>query len=235
MKNVLVTGGNRGIGRSIVKKLASLNYNVIYTYKSIDVFCDLDNVQSYKLDVTNAKECAVFFEELTEKSLLPDVLINNAGITSDRFFHKMTYEEWSGVINTNLLALYNVTQPVFINMRNNCFGRIVNISSVNAHKGQVGQVNYCAAKAGVLGFTKALALEGASKGITVNSVSPGYILTDMVKNIRDDIRNEIQKTIPIGRFGTPEEIAHLVAFLVSEDASYINGADYAINGALHIS
>ncbi|CAJ1864366.1 SDR family oxidoreductase [Aeromonas veronii] len=231
--NVLVTGGSRGIGLSIVKKMAALNHRVVYTYKNTPAPVELPNVTSYKLDLTEKKCCDDLCSYLSDNELMPNVLVNNAGVTCDKPFHKMTNDEWLSVINVNLISLYNITQPVFSHMRLNGFGRIINISSVNAHKGQFGQVNYCASKAGVLGFTKALALEGAAKGVTVNSISPGYTETDMINCISVDILNKIKKDIPTGRFATPDEIATLVCFLSSKDASYINGADYSINGALY--
>ncbi|MFM5223000.1 SDR family NAD(P)-dependent oxidoreductase [Aeromonas caviae] len=231
--NVLVTGGSRGIGLSIVKKMAALNHRVVYTYKNTPAPVELPNVTSYKLDLTEKKSCDDLYSYLSDNELMPNVLVNNAGVTCDKPFHKMTNDEWLSVINVNLISLFNITQPVFSHMRLNGFGRIINISSVNAHKGQFGQVNYCASKAGVLGFTKALALEGAAKGVTVNSISPGYTETDMINCISVDILNKIKKDIPTGRFATPDEIATLVCFLSSKDASYINGADYSINGALY--
>jgi acetoacetyl-CoA reductase len=163
------------------------------------------------------------------------MLINNAGITNDQMFHKMTEEQWNSVILTNLFALFNITQPIYTQMRANAFGRILNISSVNALKGQMGQVNYCASKAGVIGFTKALSLEGARFGVTVNTISPGYTETDMVEAIAPEIREKIEASIPLGRFSRPEEIACLVAYVLSDEASYISGANFNINGALHLA
>jgi len=230
--NVLVTGGSRGIGLAVVEKMASLGNQVIYTFKNESAHVHLPNVTCYKLDITDKNACDEFYTYLSLNIGMPHVLINNAGITSDKPFHKMTHEEWLSVINVNLVSLFNITQPAFSHMRSNLFGRIINISSVNAHKGQFGQTNYCASKAGILGFTKALALEGAAKGVTVNSISPGYTETDMIKKIGIDILDNIKGKIPNGRFATPGEIANLVAFLASTDAGYINGSDYAINGAL---
>lgn len=232
--NVIVTGGSRGIGKSIVERMANLNHNVIYTYKNKSCLCR-DNVKGYQLDITDEESCLRFMTEIENTSFHPDVLINNVGVVKDVFFHKMEYRDWFDVINTNLISIFNITKPVFMKMREKGFGRIINISSVNAHKGQLGQANYCAAKAGILGFTKALALEGARYGVTVNSISPGYIETDMTKAIHSNILEKIISDIPIGRLGYATEIAHLVEFLSSKEASYISGADYAVNGAMYMS
>lgn len=167
--------------------------------------------------------------------LTPGILVNNAGVVNDSMFHKMEYSDWYQVINVNLLSLFNLTQPIFSAMRNKNYSRIVNISSVNANKGQIGQANYCAAKAGILGFTKALALEGARYGITVNAISPGYTDTDMVKNVRPDVLENIIGTIPLQRLCRPDEVAALVCYLVSDNANYITGANYEINGGLYLS
>jgi acetoacetyl-CoA reductase len=235
MKNVLVTGGSRGIGRAIVEHLIAQNYKVIFTYNStLPKECNLA-ASAFKLDMTDTLQCEKFLQELTDKDLFPEILVNNAGITADAMFHKMTAHQFTSVINTNLVSLFNITQPVFTEMRAKGFGRIVNISSINAKKGQVGQANYCASKAGIQGFTKALALEGARFGVTVNSVSPGYVETDMVMKIREDIRNSLIKDIPAGRFGKPEEVARLVGFLIAEESEYITGANYDINGAMHLN
>lgn len=235
MRNVLVTGGSRGIGRAIVEHLASLNYRVSYTYKSELTGDQPKNALAWKLDLTDAKQCSELLDTLREKDLYPEILINNAGITDDAMFHKMTAEQFSSVINTNLVSLFNISQPIFTQMRANGFGRIVTLSSINARKGQIGQTNYCSSKAGIQGFTKALALEGAKFGVTVNSVSPGYIETDMVMKIREDIRNNLISSIPVGRLGKPEEVARLVAFLAADESGFITGANYDINGAMHLN
>jgi acetoacetyl-CoA reductase len=235
MKNVLVTGGSRGIGRAIVEHLITQNYKVSFTYNSTLPKDHNPAASAFKLDITDPTQCDNLLKELADKNLFPEVLINNAGITADAMFHKMTAQQFASVINTNLSSLFNITQPVFTAMRVNGFGRIVNISSINAKKGQLGQTNYCASKAGIQGFTKALALEGAKYGVTVNSVSPGYIETDMVMNIRADIRDSLIKDIPAGRFGKPDEVARLIGFLISEGAEYITGANYDINGAMHLN
>lgn len=235
MKNVLITGGSRGIGRAIVQHLVASGYTVVFTYKN-DLPSDFDSVgHGFKLDITNEQDCAKLLNELKEKNLYPEILINNAGVTHDSMFHKMTAQQYNEVITTNLISIFNITQPVYTAMRSKGYGRIINISSINAKKGQIGQVNYCASKAGIQGFTKALALEGAKFGVTVNSVSPGYVETDMVLKIREDIRGEIIKQIPVGRFAKPDEIARLVDFLISEESGYITGANYDINGAMHLN
>ena len=231
----LVTGASRGIGLAIAKKLVSLGYRVLGIYKNNKLVDEIyEDIELYQLDLNDIEACEMFFNELNRKKLLPDVLINNAGITHDSMFHKMTSAKWSEVISTNLVALFNITQPSYINMRQKKFGRIINLSSINANKGQIGQTNYCASKAGVQGFTKSLALEGARFGVTVNSISPGYTATDMVNTIREDIQKSILDLIPVGRFAHAHEIAALVAFLVSDEASYITGANYEINGGLYL-
>lgn len=235
MRNVLVTGGSRGIGKAIVDLLLLEGYRVVFTYKNQCPSEYPAAAFARKLDMTDEKQCNNLLNELSENNLFPEVLINNAGITDDAMFHKMTLSQFSSVINTNLVSLFNITQPVFTKMRANGFGRIVNLSSINARKGQIGQANYCASKAGIQGFTKALALEGAKFGVTVNSVSPGYIETDMVIKIREDIRAKLITDIPAGRFGKPEEVARLVSFLIDEKSGFITGANYDINGAMHLS
>lgn len=235
MRNVLVTGGSRGIGKAIVEHLITQNYKVIFTYNSTLPKDYNLAASAFKLDMTDPMQCKKLLQELADKDLFPEILVNNAGITADAMFHKMTAHQFTSVINTNLVSLFNITQPVFTEMRARGFGRIVNISSINAKKGQIGQTNYCASKAGIQGFTKALALEGARFSVTVNSVSPGYIETDMVMKIRKDIRASLIKDIPAGRFGKPDEVARLVGFLVAEESEYITGANYDINGAMHLN
>lgn len=235
MRNVLVTGGSRGIGRAIVEHLIMQGYKVSFTYNSTLPKDYNSATAAFKLDITDPVQCEKLLLELDGKGLFPEILINNAGITADAMFHKMTAHQFSSVINTNLISLFNITQPVFTEMRAKGFGRIVNISSINAKKGQIGQTNYCASKAGIQGFTKALALEGAKFGVTVNSVSPGYIETDMVMKIREDIRDSLIQGIPAGRFGKPREVARLIEFLISEESDYITGANYDINGAMHLN
>lgn len=235
MRNVLVTGGSRGIGRSIVDYLSKNGYKVVFTYNS-DLPKDYDkSATTFKLDINSPEQCQNLLKELSEKNLFPEILINNAGITADAMFHKMTAQQFSSVINTNLVSIFNITQPVFSEMRAKGFGRIVNLSSVNAKRGQLGQTNYCASKAGIQGLTKALALEGAKYGVTVNSVSPGYIETDMIMKIREDIRNSLLKDIPVGRFGKPEEVARLIGFLIADESDYVTGVNYDVNGAMYLS
>lgn len=231
----LVTGGSKGIGLEIVKLLASKNIQVWATYNNTTPTTSIQNVNFVKLDVTSESECKLFIDDLRAHGNMPDFLINNAGIVKDKMFHKMTSDEWNNVLQVNLVSLFNLTNPVFAHMRSKNFGRIVNISSVNANKGQLGQVNYCASKAGVQGFTKALALEAARFGITVNSISPGYTLTDMTAGISEDVLSSIVKSIPIGRMANASEIAHAVSFLLSDDSAYITGTNIEVNGGLYFS
>ena len=235
MRVVLVTGGSRGIGNEIVRHLASLGYKVIFTFFKTEFDFKDNNIFGYKVDITSQSECHEFLDELQRKCMYPEILVNNAGITKDAMFHRMNFDQFHSVINTNLISLFNITQPVYSQMREKKFGRIVNISSINARKGQLGQTNYCASKAGIQGFTKALALEGAKYGVTVNSVSPGYIDTEMVANIREDIKDELRASIPVGRFGKTSEVARLVSFLISDESEFINGVNYDINGAMYLS
>ncbi|MCO4198564.1 3-oxoacyl-ACP reductase [Aeromonas hydrophila] len=234
-KVALVTGCSAGIGAEIVKCLSEIGYKVIATYNNTIPNYRDEKVLYRQLDVTDQFSCKQLLEDLISLDLAPDVLVNNAGVVNDSMFHKMEYSDWYQVINVNLLSLFNLTQPIFSAMRNKNYGRIVNISSVNANKGQIGQANYCAAKAGILGFTKALALEGARFGITVNAISPGYTNTEMVKNVRPDVLENIIGTIPLQRLCRPDEVAALVCYLVSDNANYITGANYEINGGLYLS
>lgn len=236
MKKVaVVTGGSKGLGLAIVKELAGVCDLVIATYSNTQPSFTHSNVIYKKLDITSSSECLDLISELAASSIHPNILINNAGITADSMFHRMSFDKWLDVINVNLVSMYNLTHPLFTSMREMGFGRIINISSVNAGKGQLGQANYCASKAGIQGFTKVLALEGAAKGITANTVSPGYCETDMISSISPDILETIRKTIPQKRFGEPQEIGSLVKFLVSDEAAYINGANLDINGGLYCS
>ena len=235
MKNAIVTGGTRGIGASISKALKDNGYNVIANYAGNDIkakeFQTKYNIKTLKWSVGNYKDCKKNVEEIEDKFGSIDVLVNNAGIMRDAMFHKLNPEDWENVININLSGLYNMTHPVWKGMRERGFGRIINISSIIGQKGNAGQVNYAAAKAGDLGFTKALAQEGASKGITVNAICPGYINTDMVKAVPEKIINErVIPQIPTGRLGEPEEIARCVIFLSENDAQFINGSTITVNG-----
>jgi acetoacetyl-CoA reductase len=239
-KVAVVTGGTRGIGAAISKALQAAGYKVAATYfgndEAASKFKAETGVNVYKWDVSNYEACATGLAKV-EADLGPvDVLVNNAGITKDGFFHKMTADQWYGVINTNLNSLFNMTRPVWEGMRSRKFGRVICISSINGQKGQAGQVNYSAAKAGDLGFVKALALEGARVGITVNAICPGYINTDMVKAIAPDVvAKNILPQIPVGRLGEPEEIGRAVVFLAADDAGFITGATISANGGQHIA
>ena len=236
----LVTGGTRGIGAAISRALKAAGYKVGATYagneEAAQKFKSETGIAVYKWDVSSYEACGAGIKQV-EADLGPiDVLINNAGITRDAMFHRMKPEQWTEVITTNLGSLFNMSHQVFGGMRDRKFGRIVNISSINGQKGQMGQVNYSAAKAGELGFTKALAQEGARAGITVNAVCPGYIATDMVKAIAPDVlAKSILPQIPIGRLGEPEEIARCVVFLASDDAGLITGSPLTANGGQYIT
>ena len=235
----LVTGGTRGIGEAISKSLKSAGYKVAANYAGNDAAAEKFKAETgipvYKWDVSSFEACAEGVKRV-EADLGPvEVLINNAGITRDGAFHKMTIEQWSAVINTNLGSLFNMTRPVIEGMRARKFGRIINISSINGQKGQFGQVNYSAAKAGDIGFTKALALENAKAGVTVNAICPGYINTEMVQAVpKDVLEKSILPLIPIGRLGEPNEIARAVVFLSSDDAGAITGSTLTINGGQYM-
>jgi acetoacetyl-CoA reductase len=236
----IVTGGTRGIGAAISKALKEAGYRVAASYAGNDEaaakFKAETGIPTYKWDVGDFDACAAGVGKV-EADLGPvDVLVNNAGITRDGFLHKMTKEQWSAVIRTNLDSLFNMTRPVIEGMRNRSFGRIVVISSINGQKGQMGQVNYSAAKAGDIGFAKALALEGAAKNVTANVIAPGYIGTEMVAAMDEAVlKTRILPQIPVGRLGLPEEVARAVVFLSSDDAGYITGATLAINGGQHMA
>ncbi len=235
----LVTGGTRGIGAAISKALHNAGYKVAATYASRDdsakAFSKENGIQVYKWDIADFEACQKGVEQIV-KDLggTIDILINNAGITRDTAIHKMNFDSWETVIDTNLTSCFNMSRVVIETMREKKFGRIVNISSINGQLGQFGQTNYSAAKAGILGFTKALARETAARGITVNVVSPGYIATEMLQTIREDILNQIISGIPVGRLGKPEEIARAVLFLVAEEASFITGETLSINGGQYM-
>jgi acetoacetyl-CoA reductase len=231
----VVTGGTRGIGEAISIALKAAGYKVAASYAGNDEaaakFKRETGINTYKWDVSNYDACVAGLKEV-EADLGPvDVLVNNAGITKDGMFHKMTPEQWYAVINTNLNSLFNVTRPVWEGMRERKFGRVICISSINGQKGQMGQVNYSAAKAGDIGFVKALAQEGARAGITVNTICPGYIATEMVKAINPEVvAKNILPLIPVGRLGEPHEIARTVVFLASDDAGFITGSTISANG-----
>ncbi|MFQ8431072.1 acetoacetyl-CoA reductase [Amaricoccus sp. W119] len=231
----LVTGGSRGIGAAISLALKEAGFTVAANYAGNDEaakkFTDEHGIKTYKWSVADYDACAEGIKQVEADNGPVEVLVNNAGITRDAMFHKMTPQQWKEVMDTNLTGVFNMTHPIWTGMRDRKFGRIINISSVNGQKGQAGQANYSAAKAGDLGFTKALAQEGARAGITVNAVCPGYIGTEMVRAIDEKVLNErIIPQIPVGRLGEPEEIARIVAFLASDDASFITGSTISANG-----
>src|SRR5947209_16529904 len=231
----VVTGGTRGIGEAIAKALRAAGYKVAANYGGNDEAAQKFNATTgipvYKWDVASYDACAAGLKQVAADLGPVEVLVNNAGITRDTMFHRMTPEQWTDVINTNLNSLFNMCRPVIEGMRERKFGRIINISSINGQKGQIGQTNYSAAKAGDLGFTKALAQEGAKSGITVNAVCPGYIATEMVKKIPQDVLDKsILPYIPLGRLGEPEEIDRCVLFLASDEAGLITGSTLSANG-----
>ena len=238
----LVTGGTGGIGTAICKKLADMGHKVATNYRSEEkarawqaqMQADGYDFTLVKGDVTSPDEAAAMVAEV-ERTLGPvEILVNNAGITRDGTFHKMKADQWNDVINTNLNSVFNVTRPVIDGMRERKWGRIIQISSINGLKGQYGQANYAAAKAGMHGFTISLARENAKLGITVNTVSPGYVATDMVMAVPEEVRAKIAADIPTGRLGKPEEIAYAVGFLVDEQAAWITGSNLDINGGHHM-
>ena len=235
----LVTGGTRGIGAAISKQLKDDGCKVAANYagndEAAEKFSAETGIPTFKWSVADYDACAEGIKKV-EAELGPiNILVNNAGITRDAMFHRMTPEKWRQVIDTNLSGAFNMTHPVWSGMRERGFGRIISISSVNGQKGQMGQANYSAAKAGELGFTKALAQEGAFKGITVNAVCPGYIATEMVMAVDEKIRESIIKQIPVGRLGLPEEVARCVSFLASDEAGYITGSTLSANGGQYFS
>jgi acetoacetyl-CoA reductase len=235
----LVTGGSRGIGASISKGLQAAGYKVAANYAGNDeaanAFKSETGIPVYKWSVADYAACAAGIKQVEAEVGPVDVLVNNAGITRDAMFHRMTPDQWNEVISTNLNGLFNMTHPVWPGMRERKFGRIVNISSINGQKGQAGQANYSAAKAGDIGFTKALAQEGSRAGITVNVICPGYIGTEMVRAVDPKILNEkIIPLIPVGRLGEPEEIARCVVFLASDDSGFITGATISANGGQYM-
>jgi len=237
-RTALVTGGTGGIGTAIVRYLARQGHRVATNYRDEakaaawreDMIRDGIDVVMVPGDVADPASAAAMVRSIEDLAGPIEILINNAGITRDTTFHKMDFQQWTDVVNTNLNAVFNVTRPVIEGMRSRQWGRIVQISSINGQKGQYGQANYAAAKAGMHGFTISLAQENARFGITVNTVSPGYVGTDLVMAVPEDIRAKIISQIPVGRLGRPEEIAHAVAFLTSEDSSWITGSNLAING-----
>lgn len=243
-KIALITGSKGGIGSAISSQLVADGFRVIATYYTGKSECAKkwfaekhfteDQVRLFELDVTNTAECAERLAILLGEEGTIDVVINNAGITRDGVFKKMTADAWKEVIDTNLNSVFNITQPLFSAMCEKGGGRVVNISSVNGIKGQFGQTNYSAAKAGMIGFTKALAAEGARSGVTVNVVAPGYTSTPMVEMMKPETLEFIKNQVPMGRLAEPEEIAQAVSFLVSDAGAYITGETLSVNGGLHM-
>ena len=236
----LVTGGTRRIGRAISEGLKEAGYTVAANYASNDKvaakYKDETGIPVYKFSISDFNECAAAIAQIKEDLGSVEILVNNAGITRDKPLHKMSKDDWDAVVNTNLSGLFNMCRNVINDMRDASFGRIISISSINGQKGQFGQTNYAAAKAGDIGFTKALALETASKGITVNAVAPGYIGTEMVLAVPEQILNEvIIPAIPAGRLGKVEEIARCVTFLASDDAGFITGSTLTANGGQYMA
>jgi acetoacetyl-CoA reductase len=235
----IVTGGTRGIGAAIARALKDGGFAVAATYHGNDEaaakFKAETGIAPYRWDVADPAASAEGVKRVEAELGPVEVLVNNAGITRDSMFHKMSYEQWSAVLRTNLDSMFCVTRPVIEGMRDRGVGRIVNISSINGQKGQMGQANYSAAKAGVIGFTKALAQENAKKGVTVNCICPGYIDTEMVQAVPAKVLEGIIAQIPVGRLGKAEEIAGLVAYLVSDAAAFMTGAVLTINGAQYIA
>ncbi|WP_029133178.1 acetoacetyl-CoA reductase [Sedimenticola selenatireducens] len=234
----LVTGGTRGIGEAICVALKDNGYEVVANYggneQAAAEFTKRTGIKAVKFDVSDFDQVATGIQSI-ESSIGPvEVLVNNAGITRDGTMHKMSFEQWDKVIQTNLASCFNTCRCVIDGMRERNFGRIVNIGSVNGQAGQYGQVNYAAAKSGIHGFTKALALEGATKGITVNAIAPGYVETDMVRAVPAEVLQKIIRTIPVGRLGQPEDIARSVLFLVDDSAGFITGSTLSINGGQHM-
>ena len=238
-RTALVTGGTRGIGLAISKGLKAAGYDVAANYGGNDEaarICEQETgVKCYKFDVSDFDAVGAGIAQI-EADLGPvDIVVNNAGITWDGPFHKMSLEQWQKVIAVDLDSAFNVTRQVWEGMRTRGFGRVINISSINGQKGQFGQVNYSAAKAGLIGFTKALAQEGAKKGITVNVVCPGYIDTEMVRAVPEKVLENIIATVPVGRLGKAEEIASMCTYLASDEAAFITGATMTVNGAQYIA
>jgi acetoacetyl-CoA reductase len=241
-KLAYVTGGMGGIGTSICRRLAKDGFRVVAgcgPSRNYQQWLDEQAAQGYTFyasvgNVSDWDSTVEAFNKVREEHGNVDVLVNNAGITRDGLFRKMSLDDWRAVIDTNLNSLFNVTKQVLDGMVDRQWGRIINISSVNGQKGQFGQTNYSTAKAGIHGFTMALAQEVASKGVTVNTISPGYIGTDMVRAIRPDVLEKIVATIPVRRLGTPEEIASIVSWLASDQSGFATGADFSLNGGLHM-
>ena len=234
----LVTGGTRGIGEAISLTLKDAGYTVVATYagneEAAKQFTADTGIPTYRFDVGDYEACQAAVQSIKSDVGAVEVLVNNAGITRDGTMHKMTFEQWNQVIQTNLGSCFNMCHAVLNGMRERNFGRIVNIGSINGQAGQYGQVNYAAAKSGIHGFTKALAQEGAAKGITVNAIAPGYIATEMVRAVPANVLEKIVARIPVGRLGEASEIARGVKFLVADDAGFVTGSTLSINGGQHM-
>jgi len=234
----IVTGGTRGIGLEITKGLMEEGYQVAAIYhgneEAAKACAQQTNARTFKFDVADFAAVEAGVRQIEQEMGPVGVLVNNAGITRDGVLHKMAEAQWHDVIETNLTSCFNMSRAVITGMRERGFGRIINISSINGQKGQFGQTNYSAAKAGMLGFTKALALESAAKGITVNAICPGYIATDMTSSMKQDVLESIIRQIPVARMGEPKEIADIVAFLASDKAGFINGATITTNGGQYM-
>ena len=235
----VVTGGTRGIGREISRALQGAGYTVIANYHSdaraAEAFHGETGIEVAAWDVADYKACEAALGRIVAAHGAIEILVNNAGITRDTVLHRMPGEAWHAVIETNLTSCFNMCRLVIAAMRERGWGRIVNVASINGQAGQAGQTNYAAAKAGVIGFTKALALESAGKGVTVNAIAPGYILTDMVRAVPEGPREIVRKKIPVGRFGEPGEIAHAVLYLVSDGASFTTGSTLTVNGGQYLT
>jgi acetoacetyl-CoA reductase len=238
-KVAIVTGGTRGIGLEISKSLIAQGYKVVAIYagndKAAKAFTDETGGMAVKVDVAQYDQCAAAIVKIEKKLGGVYLLVNNAGITRDGMLHKMDEDNWHSVIDTNLTSCYNMCRSVIAGMRERQSGRIVNVSSINGQKGQLGQVNYSAAKAGMIGFTKALALESARKGITVNAICPGYIKTEMTEAMESAVLESIVTQIPVGRMGVPAEIAALVEYLASDKAAFMTGATLSVNGGQYMA
>jgi acetoacetyl-CoA reductase len=234
----LVTGGTRGIGEAVSKALKKAGYKVAASYAGNDdaanAFKKANKIPVFKWDVGDYQACEQGIIAVENEVGPIEVLVNNAGISRDAMLQKMTHEQWEQVMRTNLDSVFNMTRPVINGMRERGFGRIVNISSINGQKGQLGLTNYCAAKAGMIGFTRALALEGARKGITVNAIAPGYVATELLSGVSEDVMKAIVGQIPVGRLGEADEVARCVVFLAADESSWITGSTLTINGGQHM-
>ncbi|SEP03027.1 acetoacetyl-CoA reductase [Aquisalimonas asiatica] len=238
-RTALITGGTRGIGAAIATGLATAGYRVGVTYQGNDdaaaAFRQETGIATFKWDVGDFEACRAGVQQVTETLGPVEILVNNAGITRDATLHRMDPEQWNAVIQTNLTSVFNMVRVTIEGMRERGFGRIVQIASINGQKGQIGQANYAAAKAGLLGFTRSVAQENARKGITVNAIAPGYIATDMVSAVPEDVLDKIVAQIPVGRLGHAEEIAQAVRYLVSDEAAFTTGTTLTVNGGQYMT